>query len=145
MNCLELINTLPEEVVRDVLVPFIPLNVFFLTSKIYYEKYFPKLIAKISLSVKLDTFARRQVRYKNAYIFNLLIIHKYNAWFKIKKFRCKTKKTGTVGVATYIDLLKVLCNEYQSNACKNKIIEYEKKIGKKIPKKIKYKNIRWSN
>ena len=142
MDYLELI---PEEVVRDILMPFIPLRVFFLTSKIYYEKYFPQFIAKISLSLKLDTFARRQVRYKNAYMFNLLIIHKYNAWFKIKKFCYKTKKTGTVRAATYIDFLKLLCNEYQSNACKNKIIEYEKKIGKKTPKKIKYKNIRWSN
>ena len=55
MDYLELI---PEEVVRDILMPFIPLRVFFLTSKIYYEKYFPQLIAKISLSLKLDTFAR---------------------------------------------------------------------------------------
>ena len=91
MDYLELI---PEEVVRDILMPFIPLRVFFLTSKIYYEKYFPQFIEKISLSLKLDTFARRQVRYKNAYMFNLLIIHKYNAWFKIKNFVAKQKRQG---------------------------------------------------
>ena len=136
--------TLPTDVL-GVIYQFIPLTIQQYTTKKKYLEHFPSHIAKIVEYNRLATYVRDLIRRKHSFIFALLLSLKYDQWYKIKNYRCKIGPVTLYKAPTYIVYLTELCHYYQSNACKAVIINYEKEKGKKTYKKIKFKNIRWSN
>ena len=139
------LNHIPEDVLRDVIHPFIPLSIRSMLTKQDYNSYYPTFIEHICANNQLDSYTRSLIRKEQTLPFKLLINIRYNIWEKIKNFRSKIGNVALFKCPNYIVHLKELCNHYNSNACKTIIINYEKSNGKKIHKKIKFKNIRWSN
>ena len=138
------LNYIPEDVL-GVIYTFIPLSIRRMVTKQDYNLYYPTFVQHISDNNQLDSYTRHLIRKKQTLPFQLLIQLKYNKWQKIKNIRSKIGHVTLFKSPNYIIYLKELCNHYNSNACKTIIINYEKSNGKKIHKKIKFKNIRWNN
>jgi hypothetical protein len=143
INLEKLIN-IPMDVM-GIIYEFIPINMRRILTKKEYSFYYSYFISSIANNNRLDTYTRRLIRKKQSFPFGLLILMKYNIWYKIKNVRSKIGHTTLVKAPNYIIHLKELCNYYNSNACKIIILDYEKSNGKKTYKKIKFNNIRWSN
>ena len=145
---LEKLYLLPEEIVTNEILKFLGNEKLLFTSKKYYEKNIIKYrLTNTKFSYKriglLDNYIKKILINQYDYIFSLLINEKYGHWVKIKNYTYKGYK-----YKTYIDLLKQLCIEYQSNKCRNSILNYERINGKL--RKNKYKKMRrinniWSN
>ena len=137
-------NNLPMDVM-GVIYEFIPSNICRKITKEKYILHYSSFINYITKNNQLDTYTRSLIREKLTLPFRLLINMKYNTWYKIKNVRSKIGPVTLYKSPNYIVHLKELCNYYNSNACKTIILDYEKANGKKTHKKIKFKNIRWSN
>ena len=137
---------LPKELVEVEIFKYLNDEQLLFTNKKYYESNIIKYrLTKISLKAffGLDNYIKRLLINKYDYIFSLLIREKYKHWVHIKKYRYKGYK-----YKSYIDLLDQLCIEYQSNKCRNSILEYERINGslrKNKHKKMRRINNIWSN
>ncbi len=141
---LKALDRIPMDVM-GVIYTYIPWNIRRTVTKKAYTESYPYFIDTIATHNQLDTYTRSLIRKQQSFPFSLLLPVKYDIWYKIKNVRSKIGHITLFKAPNYIAHLKELCKYYKSNACRMLIIEYEKANGKKTHKKIKFKNIRWSN
>ena len=124
---------------RDVLgeiFDFVPPQIKRKLNKTFHQKYPANIL-------RMDSFMRTIIRKDYAFIFELHLKYNYKRWRKLTRWIHKNLKFHN-----YIEYLRYLCHTYKSNSCKNKLIAFEKIKNpnkKKKYKKMKIRNIRWSN
>jgi len=116
---------------------FIPSDVKKPLNKKFYNQCPPKN------PIRMDSFMRSIIRKDYALPFERYLKANYSRWRKITKWLYKNMK-----FYNYIEYIRYLCIECESNRCQNKLNMLEDKLkpnNKKIYKKIKIRHIRWNN
>ena len=93
--------------------------------------------------IRMHSFMRSIIRRDYVLPFECYLKANYARWRKIKQWIYKDMKFHN-----YIEYIRYLCYEYESNRCQNKLNTLEDQIKpneKKIYKKIKIRHIRWNN
>ena len=134
-NVLENIYLLPKEL-KDIIFAFVDNKQKIFVTKEYYLKYHNLLVIP-----KYNSYLRFNIRHDNDFVLNQLIKENFNLWIKPKNIKYK----NTV-YPSYINYIQALSIEYSSMRCKKKIEDFDKaRLEKKIPKKNRIKNIKWTN
>ena len=123
--------------VLSVIFTFIPHFIKRKLNRAFHQKSAPPPISR------MHTFLRTIIRNDYAFIFNYRLKLHYKQWRKIHPWIYKNMKFHN-----YIEYLRYLCCVYKSERCKNKLNALENELKpnvKKKYKKMKIRNIRWSN
>ena len=89
---------------------------------------------------KYDTIIRKITRKNYFFLLDLQFKKKYSQWLKLKRWRYK----GFI-YDNYIEYIRQLCNENNSNKCLEIIKKYTGDMSKKKHKRRRIRNIRWNN
>jgi hypothetical protein len=133
---IDMFQILPEDVL-DIIWQYMSTKQKKLVNKENYEKN------QILYEYKADKFMRKIIRNDYNYLFARNINYSYEKWRKIKKWTYKK-----MILSNFIDYLRYLCIENNSNKCKIFLDNYERKNGyyqKKKFKNIKTIRCKWSN
>ena len=133
---IDMFQILPEDVL-DIIWQYMSTKQKKLVNKENYEKN------QILYEYKADKFMRKIIRNDYNYLFARNINYSYEKWRKIKKWTYKK-----MILSNFIDYLRYLCIENNSNKCKIFLDNYERENGyyqKKKFKNIKTIRCKWSN
>jgi len=93
--------------------------------------------------IRLYTFTRKLIRNDHYFTFESYLKKYYSQWNKRKKYIYKNMK-----FYNYIEFIRFFCRNHNSSRCQEKLLILEgilKRKSKKKYKKIKIRNIGWSN
>ena len=93
--------------------------------------------------IRLYTFTRTLIRNDHYFTFDCYLKKKYFQWIKKRSYIYKNMK-----FYNYIEFIRYFCHIHNSSMCQQKLLAFEKKLkrkSKKKYKKIKIRNIGWSN
>ncbi len=93
--------------------------------------------------IRLYSFTRALIRNDHYFTFNSYLKKKYSQWNKRKLYIYKNMK-----FYNYIEFIRYFCRIHNSSKCQEKLLDFEEKLkrnSKKKYKKIKIRNIGWSN
>ena len=136
------LKEMPEDVL-GVIYDFLPIATIYTLKKNLFALHYPTVISRLS-PTKFQSYVRNIIR--NDYDFQLLYLLKQNfqKWNKQSSWKYKHHT-----FPSYMVFLKLLSIEYNSTRCRQLIDNYLKDnislSKKKKHKKIRHKNIKWSN
>jgi len=130
-------NILSDDVLNYI-YEFIPKHVKKSLNKSSFKEY-----TKTYCIPRLNSFFTNIIRRDHSFILECHIEDKFKGWYKLRNWIYKN-----MVFHNYIEYLKYLCIEYESQKCRNVIRYYEEKLQPEVGKKYKKKrirNTRWSN
>lgn len=120
-----------------IIFSFIPLSIRRQWNRKYHQECPTKDL------VRIHTFTRTMIRNDHYFTFNSYLKKYYSKWSKRKLYIYKNMK-----FYNYIEFIRYFCRIHNSNKCQEKLLNLEdmlKRNSKKKYKKIKIRNIGWSN
>ena len=133
---------MPEDII-GVIYEFLPITTLYTLNKNLFSLHYPTVLSTAS-ATKFKSYVRNIIR--NDYDFKLshLLKLNYQKWNKQSSWKYKRHT-----FPSYMVFLKLLSTEYNSTRCRQLIDNYLKNdlslSKKKKHKKIRHKNIKWSN
>jgi hypothetical protein len=135
-----MIISLPEDVIMFHIKPYMSPNDIYLTNKIDYKIHKTEMFTSLQENERQSfsvSYITRIIRKDYAFLFEILLNVMFKHWYKALKIKYKDSR-----FSSYIDLLNHQCIEYNSNSCRNLIIN---KLGQNGIRKNKFKRIRIRN
>lgn len=133
---MESFDILNDDVLGEIF-QFIPNDVKRMLNKKFYSN------PPTKNPLRMDSFMRSIIRTDYALPFECYLKANYSQWRKLRRWVYKDMKFHN-----YIEYIRYLCYEWESNRCQNKLKSLEDQIKpneKKLYKKIKIRHIRWNN
>ena len=131
------------EVIVDIVFSFIPRNLIYNLNHFYLDSTYLSLIANRKLDKKFNSYMRYIIRNDCSIFLNIILLQKFSyfASFKNWKYNYQT-------FPNYIEYLRSYTIQISTTNCRN-IIEFyiskEPVSAKNRHKKIRRRNIKWSN
>ena len=136
------IDQLPEDMLGEI-YEYIPITTRYVLNKSLFARYYQIIVSSYTTNgVIFQRYIRHIIRQDCNFQLVYLLQDNFLKWNKPRSWKYKQNT-----FPCYIVFLRLLCNDYNSQRCKNLINEYlERSIcNKKIHKKIRSKNTKWSN
>ena len=134
--------SLPEDIVGEI-YSFIPITSLYTLNKPLFIKYYPVITQKYTINDKVfQNYIRNLIRNDCDFKLRILLRNNLSKWIKPLNWKYKHDT-----YPSYLVFLKLLCYEYNSQRSKNLInsILNTRQSKKNKHKKIRCKNIKWSN
>ena len=136
------VELLPEDMIGEI-YEYIPITTLYALNKILFARYYQIIVSRYTINdPTFQRYIRHIIRQDCHFQLVYLLQDNFLTWDKPLSWKYKQNT-----FPSYIVFLRLLCNDHNSQRCKNLINEYlERSIcNKKIHKKIRYKNTKWSN
>ena len=134
-NTLSNIGLLPQELI-DIIWDKIEPKYKVFVSKNYYIMYHPLITIP---KYRYTTYLRNIIRNDCDFVVSQLLKENDNRWVKMNNIKYKNSV-----YASYLHYILALCIEYNASRSRAIVEEYSK-LGKKRPKRNRYKNIKWTS
>ena len=131
------------EVIVDIVFSFVPINLIYNLNHFYLDTTYPNLIKNKKFDKRLNAYMRYIIRNDCSIFLNIILLQKFSyfASFKNWKYNYQT-------FPNYIEYLRSYTIQISTTNCRN-IIEFyiskEPVSAKNRHKKIRRRNIKWSN
>ena len=133
---------LPEEIV-DIIYSFVPINIIYNLNHNHLRIYYPLLIKDTVVDKKFHSYMRYIIRCDCSMFLHKIFEVKLNYFIKLNNWKFDMKT-----FPNYVEYLRSYAIKLSKTNCRN-IIEYhiskEPVSRKKRHKKIRRRNIKWSN
>ena len=133
---------IPEEVV-DIIYSFVPIKYIYHLNHSHFQNLYPILIKDKSVDKRFDSYIRHIIRNDCTMFLQKLFEIKFSQFTKLTNWRFDNKT-----YSTYVEYLRSYTITLSKTKCRN-IIEYfvstQAVSRKKRHKKIRRRNIKWSN